>query len=928
MKVEEVKTEIAPPRVDSCLTWIQAAPMAALSRKNPDHVTRFDYVDFLEEQNVMHQVFQAAGGAEFQFEIGTPARIGTIMQELSCANLRHGANLHWSCHGTTEYLALEDGWGNMIPLTAPVLKEWLRPVSSKIRFVFVAACKSFSLTKQAVIEAGIKHAICSFSDETDLNVSYVMEFSRVFYSALLHSLTLQQAFDLATNQLAVHPSFRTLKPQLRLLPECTTRHQVTIFPPGKGSAIRRMPRIRPSVARFPQPPGYFVRHDIDVWRILQSLLETRMVWVTGTNHVGKTTTVKMACRCMQQRLQSNRFDGIVWKELHADATDRQHQGIFSVPLRDLESIEDRKMLVVLDTKHIPSHSMGIFVDHMSKLLMTTNNVRFLIIHSRRLDLKLNYISREVQVSRLGLESTVKLFGKFCDHVNQNRAPFINSPASLWKKMTEFAPGQGKNEMSMLQLPRYRALYKGLGNGYPRSIINAAKAMSSEASVSDYLRYVSLGYFHELDTRQSRCSLLCLKLELLSDIYQALRVKRYAEARVLQSRLGTVSLVLDEFEPLSTMIQELTNLREKVLKAVASSSMTDNVELVEEKHRIEAKIRRAATFIARRDKKNYSVVLDIDFCCQQEKELDSRSREREEMVTHFLMLNGAASILPNEEECISRSVLGAKIDEDWKVMSSLQSRINACLDETLREKPASVTGTEWQKSQSQDQNARTLAASRIQAMVRLYLARSRVATMRQRVAAIRIQRWMRNYLWIQSIVRVQARVRGVLYRINEEKQRTDSLREKFKLVRALMNTSLKRLACRRQVCRRTTGSADTWPYDTAFMNDGGDSLCGSVNTSTTDSLSELSSSAQRSLQDSVDFFREMGSRAKDRLKSGMPPREVRLSKPCRHDDEMCGDRDITRSRWLPGGARHRSLRPNAFHLSPILNPIWGLDDLRI
>jgi hypothetical protein len=893
------------PEVDSCLPWFQPSPLAATSRKNPGHITRLDRLDIELEQQVMHKVFDdAPSNTRVNFEIGTADRLGNFFQNLS-RKRQLGVNIHISCHGEKDYLAFEDGWGTLVPLTIPVLKGWIQPVSTSIHFVFVAACKSSSFTQAAVIEAGVKHAICAFSDETELNSSYVLEFSKIMYSALLSdgSITLQQAFDLATTQLALHPCFQALEPQLCLLPR-RVNHQVPVF--GPQNSILKTAPTRSITARFPEPPSYFVRHDIDVWKILRELSKdkVRIVWVTGANKLGKTTVVKAVCLCLKQRLQTTRVDGIVWKQLHADP--KCCHGSFSVPVSDLESIasKDRNMIVVLDTKHLPYHAVKFFVDKMSNLMEATNHIQFLIIHPQKLDLKLNYIYRQVQVSRLGLESTIKLFARFCDHVNQHRAPCIDSPESLWRQMTALAPMQGKNEEVMLKLPRYRALYKGFGNGYPAAIIAAAKAMSSEDSVAEYFRYVSIGYSQELDERQSRCALLCHKLELLGAIYQELHAKRYGKAKVLQVRLGTVSLVLEEYERISTLQKALETVREEFSKSLPG--MAQAIESIENKNLIEAQIQRAATFIVRRQNKSYSISIDVDFCCQTEEELEFRLERSEELVMRYHLLDGMEVFPSKAGEWLSSSGIQAMLDEDFEVMLHLQSIIDISLDKELVEVKA--------KAESQ-------AATCVQTMARSCLARARVVTIRQRAAAVRIQRWMRNYFWIQSIVRVQARIRGVLYRIDEEKPATHPLVENVRRVQLLMSSSLRRLRCRREITNDMLASmhhhlsqpAVAIPKD---IKTDADVLLNSIHTATTAPSSELSSAAPRSIRGGVDFVRNVSFRVQDRWKAGGPPREVQLSKAY-GDDDWPGDddssqaSDVGRSRWLTGTSKHELLIPRVF-----------------
>lgn len=495
---------------------------------------------------------------------------------------------------------------------------------------------------------------------------------------------------------------------------------------------------------------------------------------------------------------------------------------------------------------------------------------------------------------------MKLFGIFCDHVNQRVAPYINSSESLWEQIKVLAPEKGTSEESMLRLPRYRALYKGFGNGYPRSIIARAKVMSSEDSVAEYLRYICLRFYQDLDTKQCRCALLCHKLELLMEVHEHLQSKRYQKAKELQIRLGTVSLVLEEYPPISTLMEELESVRQQAFHATPFN--LSSIELMETKDKIEAQVHRATTFIVNRNEKSYSVKLEVGFCSKTEMDLELRLGRSEELVMRIHLLEGHGK-LSSKVDCILLSVLKTKLTEDFEVMLHLQSITNRGLDAKLEEARFA---------------AYARAARNIQAMARLYLARSRVISIRQTAAGVRIQRWMRNYFWIKSITRVQARMRGVLHRIGKKRESRDP----FLRARSLLSKSFRRLRCRREVARwdmvDSTENLSQSATSAAVSNDmkkDFDSLLGSIHTATTMPLSELSTSADRSIRSGVDFMRNVNFCVKDRWDTGVPPREVQLSKT--YGERWVGDDDssqaigVRRSRWLTGTHKHEFLIPKQF-----------------
>lgn len=352
--------------IDSCLTCFQSSPLGMTTHSNPGIVYQIPQIDLHLDKKVIQNAFNEdpSSNVSVSFEYATLDRLATFFQELSIRNREHQrrANLHFSCHGEKDYLCVDDGFGSLVPLRIADLKRWLRPVSASIHFVFVATCNSLSFTEAAVIETGVKHAICAASDETKVNGSYILEFTRLFYSSHLLSgaISIQVAFDGATTQLSMHPSYRELGPQLCLLPK-GEQHDVPLFGTSLNSETPSalvVPR-RPVSTRFPKPPRYFVRRDIDVWNILRHLNDEtiRVVWVTGATNVGKTTVVKAACRCLKQRIQNTHFDGIFWIQLYVAAAGQEtcSLGRFGLSLSDLETLalHDESIVVVLETKHLP-----------------------------------------------------------------------------------------------------------------------------------------------------------------------------------------------------------------------------------------------------------------------------------------------------------------------------------------------------------------------------------------------------------------------------------------------------------------------------------------------------------------------------------------------------------------------------------------------
>ena len=169
------------------MTWMQASPLAFVEQgtKRP---SRLDELDLELERSAMRETFQHF---PLDFSIATPNKLGNYFSRRIS-----NRSLHISCHGTSNYLILEDGYGTVLPLTPNVLTDWIQKSLSScccpstnpnnntnnntsnenndnsFQFVFVAACGSRSIG-EALVQAGVKHVICcSENSIMDLTSSY------------------------------------------------------------------------------------------------------------------------------------------------------------------------------------------------------------------------------------------------------------------------------------------------------------------------------------------------------------------------------------------------------------------------------------------------------------------------------------------------------------------------------------------------------------------------------------------------------------------------------------------------------------------------------------------------------------------------------------------------------------------------------------
>ncbi|CAJ1947153.1 unnamed protein product [Cylindrotheca closterium] len=871
--------------VESCFVWFQASPLAF--ENGSGGANYLPPLDIQQEQDVIQRVFDEAPKQKrrrqrVHFEIGTPRQLGSFLQ-LVRNQPNQCMSLHISCHARPQYLAFEDGWGTALPITVTHLEALLQShrsdcesFASVFQLIFIAACKSRSIG-EALRNAGAAHIICAHSDRTNINVSYVLEFSKVMYSTFLssESVSVKEAYDRAMNEVSLYPIYRHLPPQLCLLSDRDSQDCATY----RGSHGRLpIPGKRTTNTNFPKLPSYFSRHDTEVWKVLQLVKDTqdenaRIIWVTGEDELGTRCTIQNACQCLEQRLETNSIEGIVWMELRA------HQllcnGSYQVPLNEVThriktQVQDRNVILVLDATRLGYQSVPLLVDKISTLIETTEHIKFIIINSEPLHLTWNCEDRHISIPALGLESTVKIFGRLCRHVKQERAPGIKCATSLWNEMVRGMQLGEDGDSSLLSYSRYRVLYKGFGKGKLNNVVNSARTMSQD----EFLQYVNLGYCRSLDALHSRYLLLKYCHKLQSSIYDALDKNRHEEARDLQDRLDTMPLVLQEVPSMTELWIKFDGVSKGLRECCSHPRYTkrDSVgiaRLKEEERDIKRQIEKAACF---RVQLNYTVA-DLDICTKKERELELIVDFTNHLLLQYQIHQG-----DYEKEALLSS-----LENGSGTITSLEMSV----EEGLKHSRATLFSS-----------LECLPLSPDQVGFDQYLQTFRAA--KRSISAIKIQ----------------ALTRGMLTRIEKRKKNAFLLN-----VQKLMQGSMHKIRCRRVVRdedEQTIDEEDEMMTQASTVvsgvaedfKKGVDDLAQSLHTATTVPLSELSHSAHRSIQGGFKFVRQVSFRVQDRWKTGAPLREIPFSKAFGESEDL-EDAESGGSRWHTGTARHEILLPLSF-----------------
>jgi CHAT domain len=236
--------------------------------------------------------------------------------------------LHFSGHGHESHLNFEDGRSGLQLVNVDTLRSLLSAGGLRLDFVFVSACHS-KPTGQAFVDAGVKHVVC-VKIEAMIQDSSAMAFTRAFYLALLSGQTVKHSFLIAKEALKASPCIADSVlegEKFVLLPENET-HDVPIF---LSSHVLEWVSPTYGNSHIPSPPPDFEGREVDMHRIITTLLARRLVSVVGAVGQGKSSLTAAVVTYMNDR-KTMFEDGIVYLMPHGTSKLSSHRSFLSALL--------------------------------------------------------------------------------------------------------------------------------------------------------------------------------------------------------------------------------------------------------------------------------------------------------------------------------------------------------------------------------------------------------------------------------------------------------------------------------------------------------------------------------------------------------------------------------------------------------------------
>ena len=581
------------------LFFFQASPLISKDRETLQPYS-VDSLDIDSEQTVVRRSIQEVNPTvQVRFEVATTEAFGKFIA------LGQGRVLHFSCHGGNGSLGMDDGWGEMTPLDSKQIPDWVRNGRHRLEFVFVSACNSMEIGK-AFIEAGVPHvvccgevatktpnAVCCGAEDADsvdggdspkldsrIRSDAAVEFEKAFYRACACEKSIQEAFDLACQEVLACSSIpqqdRAEQVQkFHLLPTDAPHEQSLFTRDASQLSLKSAPQMRRKyMSIFPDPPDVLLGRNVDVYNILKALrCGSRVVRIYGDTGIGKSTVIQACCQFLKARTHITQIGDIIWSPFDDDY---DHELLFNISYI-LQSVRDEQ-LDANDFRKKCRSALNTVVRYLKTKtnLLVFNATSFTLEAIDRLSAVVQYLvdktksriiiemtkdgeeefshrrlpclEMSLEIHRLDLKPSIYLFAKMCPHLDRS----IRQLYELLVPMNEITR----------RSKRLLSIYEKIGGGYPETILRIAKDMTIE----EYLELIALGHQKEMDLsfnsraeiefrlNELSTEMNCLientdfhKVHHLQNIYnetEALR-EQYPDHWQLEYRLCTLTEKLDQ-----------------------------------------------------------------------------------------------------------------------------------------------------------------------------------------------------------------------------------------------------------------------------------------------------------------------------------------------------------------------------------------------
>lgn len=507
-------SEITFPKFDrgrrNMITVLFSAPLVWKDDRN--NYYPIEILDFELEKSLLWQCFtEASRNIVLSYDNATTDR-------LQAARTKGCGCLHYSGHGHPTHLTFEDGTGGIHWLEVDQLKHLILAGSESGRppfnFVFVSACHSF-LAGQTFVDAGVPHVVCC-QQEAQLMDNAALSFTRAFYLALAFGRTVKESFDIGKQAVLNSPTVPNANVEMEkflLLPE-DGNHEVAVLdaepvpewpllhPDGmttsrRRSSISSSDETETSDFKLPSLAQGFSGRETDMYHVLNLVLSRRLVNITGTSGMGRSSLAIALCHYIDERKSTMMFGQIYFVRSSAkrqvrsspifslceqiDSTTNKKGSIpTNLDLDEtveiiLRALRKTKTLLVFERiELLDGADAQDFKFFLGQILAETKDVHVLISSDKSLGLlQLTGVGEDMyELGPLNFRSTVKLFTFCCPHLQSSHER--KELLDLLAPETDI-PGDADSRSDEVT----EKVKSMLGDGIPARILSAAYQMTVE-----------------------------------------------------------------------------------------------------------------------------------------------------------------------------------------------------------------------------------------------------------------------------------------------------------------------------------------------------------------------------------------------------------------------------------------------------------------
>ena len=293
------------------ITVLFSAPL--VYKESNGRLKTFRSLDFDTERDlIMNCLKEASRDIVLNFDTANYHRILAAMAK-GCRCL------HYSGHGHEKYLPFEDEAGGPHWFEVDKIRNLMagRNGGAPFRFVFVSACYSEE-AGETFAAAGVPHVVCC-RQTLEMKDTAAMAFTRQFYLALAVGHTVKESFE--QGRKAVRASHDVTNGDTEvgkfLLLPADTNHDVPIFDAKPTLRWHQAPSIRRNrkkalksdLAMFNKmqedpstsPPQNFLGRHVDMYLVLNLILQKRLVSITGEEGMGRSSLACALCHYINER---------------------------------------------------------------------------------------------------------------------------------------------------------------------------------------------------------------------------------------------------------------------------------------------------------------------------------------------------------------------------------------------------------------------------------------------------------------------------------------------------------------------------------------------------------------------------------------------------------------------------------------------------